>query len=184
MLLGLEVNLPCNRYLSTVVYEHLGTKHQSGPIYHDATVENPMQISANDTYYRHHNYGAWQHGGFVMGNPLIPSPMYNAYLGSPGMLSINFSRVNAHHVGLKGNPSRYFSWRALYTYEKNLGSYDKPTMDPLEGHFLLLEATYAPKKLRGLSFSAAYGHNHGSLLGRSNGMMLTVAWDGWIYKCN
>lgn len=184
MLLGLEVNLPCNRYLSTVVYEHLGTKHQSGPIYHDATAENPMQISANDTYYRHHNYGAWQHGGFVMGNPLIPSPMYNAYLGSPGMLSINFSRVNAHHVGLKGNPSRYFSWRALYTYEKNLGSYDKPTMDPLEGHFLLLEATYAPKKLRGLSFSAAYGHNHGSLLGRSNGMMLTVAWDGWIYKCN
>lgn len=182
MLLGLEVNLPQNRYLSTVVYEHLGTMNQSGPIYHDATVENPVQISANDTYYKHHNYGAWQHGGFVMGNPLIPSPMYNGYLGNPGMLSIYFSRVNAHHVGLKGNPSPYFSWRALYTYEKNLGTYDKPTMDPLKGHFLLLEATYAPKKLRGLSFTAAYGHNHGSLLGRSNGMMLTVAWDGWIYK--
>ena len=182
MLLGVEVNLPRNRFVSTVVYEHLGTMNQSGPIYHDATVENPSQISANDDYYNHHVYGAWQHGGFVMGNPLILSPMYNEYQGYPGMLNIYFSRVNAHHVGLKGTPSRYFSWRALYTYEKNLGTYYYPVMDPLKGHFLLLEATYAPKKLRGLSFTAAYGHNHGSLLGRSNGAMLTVAWDGWIYK--
>lgn len=182
MLLGIELNLPRNRYVSTVVYEHLGTMNQSGPIYHDATIENPQQISANDAYYSNHIYGAWQHGGFVMGNPLIPSPMYNGYLGYPGMLVNYFNRVNAHHLGLKGNPSTRFAWRALYTYEKNLGSYEKPVMDPLNGHFLLLEATYAPKKLEGVSFTAAFGHNHGSLLGRSNGMMLTVAWDGWIYK--
>ena len=72
----------------------------------------------------------------------------------------------------------------MYTYEKNWGSYDKPVMDPLKGHFLLLEATYKPKKLRGWGFGAAYGHNHGSLLGKANGAMLTVSFDGWIRKYN
>lgn len=184
MLLGIEVNLPENRYVSSLVYEHLGTMNQSGPIYHDATPENPQQISANDAYYNNHVYGSWQHGGFVMGNPLIMSPMYNGYLGMEGMLHNYFNRVNAHHIGIKGNPTPRLSWRALYTYEKNLGSYDRPVMDPLKGHFLLLEATYKPKKLRGLGFTLAYGHNHGNLLGKANSAMLTVSFDGWIRKFN
>ena len=182
MLLGIEINLPENRYLSTLVYEHVGTMNQSGPIYHDATVENPQQISANDAYYNHHVYGSWQHGGFVMGNPIIVSPLYNEFLGMQGMLNNYFNRANAHHVGLKGNPTDRLSWRMLYTYEKNLGAYDHPVKDPLEGHFLLLEAAYKLKQIKGLSVAAAYGHNHGSLLGKANGVMLTVSWDGWIRK--
>ena len=184
MLLGVEINLPENRYVSDIVYEHNGTKNQSGPIFHDATPENPQQISASDSYYNNHIYGSWQHGGFVMGNPLIMSPMYNSYLGQTGSLNNFFNRINAHHVGLKGNPSPWLSWRALYTYEKNWGSYDKPVMDPLTGHFLLLEATYKPKKLKGWGFAAAYGHNHGSLLGKANSGMLTISFDGWMRKYN
>lgn len=180
MLLGLEVNLPKNRYVSCLVYEHLGTMNQSGPIFHDATPENPQQISANDGYYNHHVYGSWQHGGYVMGNPLIISPMYNKYLGQRGDLHCYFSRVNAHHVGLKGEPTHWLAWRMLYTYEKNLGSYDLPLMDPLEGHFLLLEATYRPGWLKGLGITAAYGHNNGKLLGKANGAMLTFAWEGKV----
>ncbi len=55
-------------------------------------------------------------------------------------------------------------------------------MDPLKGHFLLLEAIYRPTWLDGLSIAVAYGHNNGKLLGKANGAMLTVAWDGWIRK--
>ena len=182
MLLGIEAKFPKNRFVSNLVYEHLGTMNQSGPIYHDATPENPQQISARDSYYSHHVYGTWQHAGFVMGNPLIPSPLYSSYLGVGTDLHNNFNRVNAHHVGLKGNPADWLSWRVLYTYEKNLGSYDRPVMDPLKGHFLLLEATYKPTWLKGLNIAAAYGHNHGSLLGEANGAMLTVSWNGWIHK--
>ena len=79
---------------------------------------------------------------------------------------------------MEGSPLSWLSWRAMYTYEKNLGSYDVPVKDPLYGHFLLLEATYRPKNIKGLSITAAYGHNHGSLLGKANGAMLTVSWDG------
>lgn len=182
MLLGVEVNLPKNPYVSCIVYEHLGTKNQSGPIYHDATPENTQQISARDNYYDHHVYGSWQHGGFIMGNPLILSPMYNRFHGIKNALSCNFSRANAHHMGLTGNPTDWLSWRAMYTYEKNLGTYYRPVMDPLVGHFLFLEATYRPGWLKGLGISAAYGHNSGTLLGTANGAMLTVSWDGWIRK--
>ena len=117
-----------------------------------------------------------------MGNPLILSPMYNGYLGVRADLHNYFNRVNAHHVGLKGNPFGWLSWKALYTFEKNLGSYDRPVMNPLKGHFLIFEVTYRPDWLRGLSVAAAYGHNDGTLLGNANGAMLTLAWDGWIRK--
>lgn len=182
MLLGIEVNFPENPFVSNLVYEHNGTKNQSGPIYHDATVENPLQISARDSYYDHHVYGSWQHGGFVMGNPLILSPLYNSVSGMGGSLTCKLNRINAHHVGLKGSPTDWLSWRMLYTYERNLGSYDRPVMDPLKGHFLLFEAVYRPRQLKELSVTAAYGLNHGSLLGNANGGMVTVSWDGWIRK--
>ena len=93
-----------------------------------------------------------------------------------------FSRLNAHHIGLKGNPADWLTWRALYTYEKNCGTYDDPVMNPLKGHFLLLEAVYRPRQVKELSITAAYGHNSGTLLGSSNGAMLTVVWDGWLGK--
>lgn len=182
MLLGLEVCLPRNPYLSALVYEHSGTMNQSGPIYHDATVEKPLQISGRDDYYNNHIYGSWQHGGFLMGNPTLISPLYNGYHGMPGSLYNHFNRTSVHHIGLKGSPLRRFSWRALYTYEKNLGSYVKPTRDPLYGHFLLLEGTYRFRSVRGLYLSGAWGHNSGSLLGSSNGAMLTLGWDGWIWR--
>lgn len=182
MLLGVEVNLPKNPYLSTLVYEHNGTMNQSGPIYHDATPENSQQISAMDSYYDNHVYGSWQHGGFVMGNPTMLSPMYNPYLIGSNQMHHYFNRVNVHHIGLKGHPCSQLEWRALYTHEKTLGSYTRPTQDPLYGNFLLLEAKYMPKSIYGFSITASYGHNGGSLLGNSNSGMLTIAWDGWIRK--
>lgn len=177
MLLGLEVNLPRNPFVSTIVYEHNGTMDQQGPIYHDATPENPLQISTMDAYYDNHVYGSWQHGGFVMGNPTILSPLYNGYLGYQGSLQMNHNRTSMHHVGLKGNPTADLSWRFLFTHEKNLGSYHRPVKDPLYGRFYLLEATYhLPRKVRGLSLTAAYARNGGTLLGRSNGGMLSMAY--------
>lgn len=184
MLLGVEVNLPKNPFLSSVVYEHIGTMHQSGPIYHDATEANPLQISAKDSYYANHVYGSWQMGGFNIGSPLIPSPLYSGYLNGGNTLYQYYNRINAHHIGLKGNPSDQWAWRVLYTHEKNLGSYDKPTLDPLYGDFLLLETTYKPKWGKGIGFTASYGMNHGSLLGNANSGMLTVSFDSWIKKTN
>ncbi len=182
MLVGVEANLPRNPFLSTVVYEFNNTMYQSGPIYHDQTVENNQQISARDNYYCNHVYGAWQMGGFTMGNPLILSPLYNAYFGVKGDLTPQHNRVRVHHVGLMGNPSEEWSWRAMYTHQLSLGTYTKPVDDPATANYLLLEGTYTPRWGQGLSFTAAYGHNDGNLLGTSNGAMLTVRFAGWLNR--
>lgn len=182
MLVGVEANLPRNPVVSTILYEFNNTMHQSGPIYHDYTVETPLQISARDDYYANHVYGAWQMGGFVMGNPLILSPLYNNYLGNKGKLLPAHNRVRVHHIGLMGTPSREWSWRALYTHQRSLGTYSKPADNPLTANYLLLETTYHPRWARGLSFTAAYGHNDGTLLGDSDGAMLTVRFSGWLNR--
>lgn len=178
MLLGAELNLPANPFVSTVVYEYLHTTHQSGSVYHDSTDALPFQISAIDEYYNHHVYGAWQHAGFVMGNPLIISPIYN----SNHRIMCYYNRLTAHHFGISGQPLHDLGYRVLFTHERTLGTYPNPLPNPLYGNFLLVEATYSPRALEGLSFTASYGQNGGQLLGQSKGGMLTVAYSGWLNK--
>ena len=194
MLVGVHIGLPREVFrniITDATYEYLGTKDQSGPVYHDATPTLPEQISAVDEYYNNHIYGAWQHAGFVMGNPLLLSPIYNLF--GRNEIYVYHNRIKAHHVGLRGEPSSFLSWRVLYTHEKSWGTYQRPLVDPQLGNFLLAEVTCKPfigtgirakslrgqktlKALRGLSVSLAYGHNSGKLLGRSNGAMLTIAY--------
>lgn len=182
MLLGVEANLPKNPFLSTIVYEYNHTMDQSGTIYHDATAEIPVQVSARDDYYNNHIYGAWQMGGFVMGNPLILSPVYNPYFNKRGSLAIQHNRLAVHHIGLAGNPSDEWAWRTLYTHQVSYGSYNMPLLNPQSSNYLLLEATYSPRWCRGLSFSSSYGHNIGDLIGNSYGAMLSVRFDGWLNR--
>lgn len=182
MLLGLDVNLPDNPFLSALVYEYNSTMHQSGPIYHDKTEENSQQISARDEYYSNHIYGSWQTGGFVIGNPLLLSPIYNNYFGHAGKLSMLHNRMRYHHIGFMGRPASEWSWRFLYTHQYSLGTYMNPVYEPCSANYVLLETTYSPKWCRGLSITTSYGHNDGNLLGNSNGAMLTVRFNGWINR--
>lgn len=182
MLLGLEVNLPKNPFLSTLVYEYNHTMDQSGTIYHDMTEEVPVQVSARDDYYGNHVYGSWQMGGFVLGNPLILSPIYNPYFNRKGSLEVMHNRLRVHHIGLTGRPSTQWGWRLLYTHQVSYGTYKMPTLDPLSSNYLLVEATYSPRWCQGLSFSSSYGHNIGDLLGNSHGAMLSIRFDGWLNR--
>lgn len=182
MLLGFELNLPSNPFLATFLYEYNTTMNQSGPLYHDKTIENPLQISGQDDYYRNHIYGAWQLGGFALGNPLLLSPIYNPFLGQCGSLSPLHNRVQVHHLGLIGTPTAQWSWRAMYTHQYSLGTYNQPTQNPCYANYFLLEATYTPSWATGLSMTASYGHNDGNLLGSSNGAMLTVKFNGWLNR--
>ena len=178
MLYGLEAKLPKNPVLSNIVYEHLRTTDQSGPIYHDGTATQPESIYGIDNYYNHQIYGAWQHSGYSMGNALLLSPLYNG----DGRISFLDNRVRAHHIGLSGEPCKEVNYRVLYTHEKTWGTYPQPRPEPAKGDFLLLEANYSPRQVKGLTVGAAYGQNFGSLLGQSGGAMLTVSYSGWIRK--
>ena len=178
MLYGVEINLPKNRFIQTIVYEHIGTKDQSGPIYHDGTAVLPDNIYGVDNYYNHQVYGAWQHAGFSMGHAALLSPIYN----TDGNIMFRDNRINANHLGLCGTPTNEISYRVLLTHEKSWGTYPIPRSTPAKGTFLLAELSYAPHQIKGLSFTASFGRNWGTLLGDTNGGMLSIVYSGWVSK--
>ena len=185
MLYGVELQLPKNPVVSTVLYEHLRTTDQTGPVYHDATDQIPDQISAIDNYYNHAIYGGWQHWGQGIGSPLLLGPAYNEYDGrSFAHNNIGFwhNRIVSHHFGLSGSPMQGLDYRVLYTYTTSLGNYTIPLASPRHAHYYMAEATYRLKPLPALSITAAVGGNAGSLLGDNFGAMLTVAYRGAFCK--
>lgn len=174
---GGELNLPKNPFVSTLVYEHMRTTDQSGPVLlcHGSAVHN---IGGQDNYYNHNLYGAYQHAGHIMGNPLLLSPIYN----NDGRIYSYDNRILAHHFGISGHPHTDVNYRILFTHEKSLGTYNMPHSNPLYGNFLLVEATYRPHQINGLGICASYAQNGGKLLGRSKGGMITISYNGWIKK--
>lgn len=180
-LIGVELSLPKNRFLSNIVYEFLKTTYQSGPLYHDRTDLIPDQISGNDKYYNHGLYAGWQHWGQAIGNPLFISPLYD----NDGKLAFKYNRFKAHHVGLSGNPLRNLHYRFLYTFERNWGTYDDPLEHSKVNHSVLLEATYSPTKIgkwnaNGWLFGLGLALDKGSLIGHNTGFQIKIYKSGLL----
>ena len=173
---GIEAQLPKNPFVSTMLVELISTKDQTSAVYHDATEELPIQISGRDNYYNHQVYGAWQHWGMTMGNPLLISPIYN----EGHQISAFHSRITATHLGIAGNPCSSIHYRLLYTHMRSWGTYDDPLIDTRHNDFLLAEMTVKPHQLKGWSITGAFGLNRGDLLKKSTGGSLSIRKEGII----
>lgn len=176
--LGIEINLPANRWVGTVLVETMSTKQQTGPILYDEFAGSlGYQVSAADNYYNNYCYQAWQHWGQGMGNPLLPSPIYN----DDGQLTFKSNRVCSWHIGVDGAPSDEWKWRVLTSFARHWGTYAVP-LDKLCRQFSsLYEVTYSPQWAMGLSFTVGLGLDRGNYLGNSTGGMLTISKTGQIF---
>ncbi|MCF0198874.1 MAG: hypothetical protein HUK02_06065 [Bacteroidaceae bacterium] len=169
-LVGVEAQLPKNPFLRHVVVEHMSTKDQAGPVYHDATPNIPESYTGVDNYYNHHVYAGWQHWGMAIGNPLITSPIYNA----DHQLIFRNNRLLAWHVGLDGAPCDQVRWRFLGTFTQNWGTYVFPLAEVEKEQHLLAEATYLPSWAKGWLGTFGLGLTHGQLVGNTFGAQLTI----------
>jgi hypothetical protein len=176
-LLGLEVNLPKNRAITSFVIEHISTTDQSGAVYHDKTVNIPDKMNGRDDYYNHLLYSGNQHWGMTMGNPLITSPIYNSgkYYQIFGR-NIYFynNRIKAWHIGFSGNPTNELAYRMLLTSTRNWGTYKYPFDDILKQNYYLFELSYSPIRLKGWSFTLGCGYDDGDVLGNSLGCQFAL----------
>ncbi|MBP5772188.1 MAG: hypothetical protein J6W75_12725 [Bacteroidaceae bacterium] len=175
MLLGGEVTLPRNPYVTAAVVEYLGTKNQTGPVFHDPTPSMTDHIAGRDNYYNHLNYAGWENYGMSIGNPLITSPLYNDAFGKNHRLFFYNNRVRAWHVGLSGDPSAEWHWRALLSFTRGWGTYSLPFVDDKKQTYALAEATYRPRWAQGWQGTLALGLDHGDLIGNSFGGQLTIS---------
>lgn len=175
-LVGVELTMPENPFISSFVYEYLGMKDQSGAVYWDHTPEVPEQVSATDDYYNHYIYTGWQHWGQAIGNPLIMSPIYN----TDGSIQFKSNRVKAHHFGIMGQPHEDWKYRLLISFSRNWGTYSVPFYEIEKSGNAMIEVTYQPHQWAGWEFSLAGAIDRGELLGRSAGGMLTIKKRGII----
>ncbi len=180
--IGIEVTLPRNRWVSTLLWEGLATKDQSGPILYDGDERFDgsvlafagTQISAMDNYYNNYYYHSWAHYGMGMGNPLLPGPIYNR----DGNLLYRSNRARAHHWAIAGAPSEEWNYRMLMSFARHWGTYERP-LDKIHKQFSsLLEVTYSPKAFSGWHFSAAAGFDRGNFPGNASGGMVTIKKEG------
>lgn len=177
--LGLEISFPKNRWVSSLVWETMCTKDQAGPLLYDGFWGQfpEYQISANDNYYNHYIYGAWQYWGMGMGNALLPGPLYN----KDHTITFKSNRVRSQHIGLEGNPFPEWSYRLLLSYTKHWGTYGNPLDKERKQFNSLIEWTYTPQKFKGWSGSVAVGFDRGNYLGNNTGVMLSIKKTGRIF---
>ncbi|MDR2118098.1 MAG: capsule assembly Wzi family protein [Tannerellaceae bacterium] len=175
-LAGLEITLPSNPAVASIVYEYVGTKDQAGPIYHDRTPGIPDQISARDNYYNHGLYASWQHWGMGIGNPLLVSPIYN----TDGAIVFHANRIKAHHLGVSGRPLPEVNYRVLLSHTRSWGTYDTPFVDIRRNTAVLLEAGFTPRALQGWEFTASFAFDRGDLIGHNTGGMIRVRKSGLL----
>lgn len=190
---GLEITLPRNRWISSLVVEHLRTDYQSGPIYHDGTPQVGDQVSGVDNYYNHNLYRGWQHYGMAIGNPLFTSPLYER----DQRLIFRSTRFRANHIGLAGQPLPQLNYRLLYTHLRSWGTYGDPFAEVEHQHSFLLEAQYRWLTARqrhthepssqhswreGWSVKAALAFDRGARLGNNLGLQITIAKTGLLSK--
>lgn len=174
---GVKVEFPKNPFISKFVYEYIATKDQTGPVLHETTPEVPEQISGQDHYFDHYLYGPWQTWGMTIGTPLAISPLYNR----SHLLLLYDSRFIANHFGIEGKPTEDISWRALFTFSTNWGTYIRPFPERLYNHSGLVEVAYNPKWWRHWQVKGSLAWDKGGLLGNNFGGMISIGYSGNIF---
>ena len=177
-LFGLELTVPKNRFVETIVYEFINSRGQSGPILHNPCGDMIGQAGGKDWYYTHTYYQSWQHWGMAICNPHILSPLYNS---EPNM-TMPYSRILSHHLGFNGTPCEQLNYRVMLSWSKHWGSYEDPLPEPLTQLNTMAEIIYTPKKLHGWKFTGAIAYDHSRLIGNNFGGMLTICKEGWLSK--
>lgn len=172
MLLGAELNLKYKRWLRDIVFEYIYTKYQSGPVYHDHTINISDHIGGEDNYYNHYIYTGWQHWGQVMGNPLYRSPIYN----TDGQIEVEDNRFMAFHLGFDGKPTDNLDYRVLASYQEGFGTYASPYDNKHHNVSFMVEATYHLR--HNWDVKGAYGMDFGAILGHNAGFQLTISKSG------
>ena len=174
-LVGFEVELPENRFVSRFCYEYIKTTDQTGPISHDHTEALPTQISGGDDYYNHVLYQGWQHFGIPMGNPFYFSPLYR----EDGSLLFDANRFKAHHLALAGTPVKGLDYKLHFSYVSSWGTYNLPFENPKYQTSLGLSLAWAPEhlgrlNLPGWSLGLDLGWDKGSIIGDNTGACLAI----------
>ncbi|MFW6347582.1 MAG: capsule assembly Wzi family protein, partial [Cyclonatronaceae bacterium] len=106
-----------NWAVNGILFEHLYTRYQRGPI-PPATL--PGRSGQKD-YYNHYVYiDGWTHFGRPLGTPLLITSPDGQRIANRRFAS---TRVESFHAGIEGQPLPSLSYRLLLTHSTHFGTY-------------------------------------------------------------
>lgn len=173
-LYGIELKLKKNSWLSTVLFEYLHTKNQSGPFLWDKNNDIPIQVSGGDNYYNHVDYVSLSNYGFVTGNPFLTSPIYN----KGQSLTVFNNRLSTFHGGIRGYILPDLEYRALTSYSRSWGTDRIPSRSVRNQFSSMIEFTYTLWRIDGLDdwkFSTAFAFDHSGMIGNNTGVQFKIS---------
>lgn len=182
---GLEYRSGRQAFVTGFVAEYIDLMNQSGPThfsYKDLTDDDHPNGSAighkatgSDDYYNNYCYNGYHNRGMSIGSPMAMSPLYN----TDGYMRFTDNRLRGFHLGIMGCLGSQLQWRALLSWRKSFGTPFVPHLEPLTCTAMMLEATWAPKRISGLQVKAQLAHDHGKLYGDNNtGALLSITYNG------
>ena len=169
--IGIDITLPDNKWVSSILWEGLSTKDQSGALSHEIFqgALTDLAFYGADNYFNHGIYQAWQYYGQAIGAPLLPGAAYNK-----GSITFRSNRMKGQHIGIEGNPADGWYWRILASFTRHWGTYGSPFDEVKHQFYGMAEVRFSPLKLKHWSFKAAFGVDNGDYIGNSVGGTVTV----------
>lgn len=176
---GLQLTLPGERILQSVVFEYLDFTNQSGSVHFSHTDAPGTTITGHatggDDYYNNNFYGPYANYGMSIGTPFLRSPRYN-FDGYSGFLH---NRARGFHAAALGTLAPGWGWRAMISYQKAGGSGRLPAWRKLHDTSAMLEARWTPGDvLPGLDVKCSLAFDRGNLRGNNFGGMLSLSYTG------
>lgn len=167
-------------HLKGAVVEYLDFTNQSGPIHyapgdHEGTTLTEEATGADD-YYNNYAFNGYHNLGMSIGSPMIQGPIYNL----DGYTRFADNLMRGFHVGLYGNIDHTGCWqyRIMASHRKSWGTPFVPRIVPVESTSFMVEATWTPACIKGMSINARFAMDHGTLTGNNTGALLTVVYRG------
>lgn len=168
---GIEYNFNKKQFLSTILFEFIYTKHQSGPREYDED-GNWIHISTADDYYNNWSYVSNQNHGFVTGNPLLTSPLY--YKGES--LAILNSRIAAYNLGFEGWLHDNLSYKAKFTYSQGYGTPLIKLPKKSKDFMSSIEVCYSNPNLNNWQFTGTLAYDNSNMfIGKNLGVQFKIS---------
>ena len=171
---GIQVDLPKFQWIKKIIFEHLYTLNQSGPLHYIWFEHNkyPGYGGGADNYYNNGEYTTgFSYFNRSLGTPFLLSPEYN----NDGKLEFKHNRVKAWYLGVEGEINCFLSWRLRLSTMESLGTHYAPTLKKLTASSFITDFSYCNKDW---TLSTSIAADHGNLLGNHWGVSISIAKQG------
>lgn len=168
--------------ITGAVLEFLTFMNQSGPFHYDyddnqGTDLRADRASGNDAYYNNSWFNGFAIYGQAIGSPMFLSPIYN----TDGAVTLfRQNRFWGFHGAIEGKVTPTIDYRIMANYRAYEGSLSHPNIDIQHSVSTLMEASWSPANLPGLTLSAKAACDFGSseLLHPNSGLLLSARYCG------